>query len=234
MMCPWPCRTISGYAAATPWTTPRMLTSMMAFHWSRVSSSVSPPQTIPALLNIRSSRPVRSTTSSTAACTAAGSMTSRRAAPARTPSDDAVRSAAPPSMSVQTTSAPAASSARHNAAPMPEPAPVTMACLPRNVVIVGSSPEGSSLRLREFHDVAEHIGIALQVRAAVQVEHLAGQPRRLRRAQEHHRVGDLLRLARAPQRSVLDIVLDQTRHEIRAFGQRGVDEAGRDGVDADT
>ena len=39
---------------------------MMAFHWSRVSSSVSPPQVMPALLNIRSMRPVRSTTSSTA------------------------------------------------------------------------------------------------------------------------------------------------------------------------
>ncbi len=42
----------------------------------------------------------------------------------------AVRAAAAPSTSVQTTSAPAATSARHSAAPMPEPAPVTMACLP--------------------------------------------------------------------------------------------------------
>src|SRR6202007_1557546 len=47
-----------------------MLTSMMAFHWSSVSSSVSPPQAMPALLNIRSSRPVRATTASTAAATA--------------------------------------------------------------------------------------------------------------------------------------------------------------------
>ncbi len=59
MMWPWPCRIICGYAAATPWTTPRTLMSMMAFHWSNVSSSVSPPQTMPALLNIRSSCPVR-------------------------------------------------------------------------------------------------------------------------------------------------------------------------------
>src|SRR6185312_11201190 len=200
------------YAAMTPCTTPRTFTSMMAFHWSSVSSSVSPPHTMPALLNIRSSLPVRATTSSTAACTAAASVTSRRAARARSPSDDAVRSAASLSMSVHTTCAPAATSAWHNAAPIPEPAPVTTACLPVKVFIVGSSPEGSSLRLREFHDVCEHVRIALEVCAAVEVEHLAGQPRRLRRAQEDHGVGDLHRLACAAERGVLDIVFDKTRH----------------------
>jgi hypothetical protein len=122
-----------------------MLTSMMAFHWSRVSSSVSPPQAIPALLNIRSSRPAPSTTASTAAATAVASVTSRVAdvavpGPSRL---SAVRAAAVPSTSVQTTSAPAATRARHNAAPMPEPAPVTIACLPLKFIVRPASSRGS-------------------------------------------------------------------------------------------
>ena len=51
---PEPRRTMSGYAAATPCTTPRMFTSMIAFHWSSVRSSVSPPNVMPALLKSRS------------------------------------------------------------------------------------------------------------------------------------------------------------------------------------
>ena len=42
----------------------------------------------------------------------------------------AVRRAAAPSTSVHSTCAPAATSARHRAAPIPEPAPVTIACFP--------------------------------------------------------------------------------------------------------
>ncbi|EYT64744.1 hypothetical protein H483_0103520 [Dietzia sp. UCD-THP] len=54
---PDPRRIISGYAAWTQCTTPRMFTSMIASHCPRVSSSVSPPQVMPALANMRSRPP---------------------------------------------------------------------------------------------------------------------------------------------------------------------------------
>ena len=107
---------------------------------------------------------------------------------------------------------------------MPDPAPVTIACLPAE----------TSLRLRQFHHVPEHIGIALEVGSAVEVEHLAGQPGRFRRAQEDHGIGDLLGLSGAAERGVLEVVLDEARHQVGALGERGVDEPGGDRVDADS
>ena len=104
---------------------------MIAFHRSRPSSSVSPPNEMPALLNMRSSRPAVATTSSTSACTAAASVTSTvagRALPG--PVADAVAAvaaAASPSRSAQRTSTPSRTSAYASARPMPDPAPVTMA-----------------------------------------------------------------------------------------------------------
>ena len=74
----------------------------------------------------------------------------------------------------------------------------------------------------------KHVGIALEVCSAVEVEHFAGQPGRLRRAQEDHGVGDLLGLSGAAERGVLEVVLDEARDEIGPFGEWGVDEAGGD------
>ena len=116
---------------------------MIAFHWSRLSSSASPPHVIPAFANIMSSPPRDSTTSSTRAETASASVTSRRAgcalpatagAPARADlvvvTSSATRRAAARSMSATTTCAPAAASARTSAAPIPDPPPVTIAVAP--------------------------------------------------------------------------------------------------------
>ena len=109
-MWPLPWRTISGYAACTPCTTPRMLTSMIEFQWSRVSSSVSPPMLMPALLNITSSAPARRPPTSTSAETAAASVTSSataRAEPGPVARRGDRREAASRSRSAHTTWAPA-------------------------------------------------------------------------------------------------------------------------------
>ena len=102
-MWPLPWRTISGYAACTPCTTPRMLTSMIEFQWSRVSSSVSPPMLMPALLNMRSSAPASAATEVTSDDTAAASVTSSATARAEPgPShDEATAEAASRSRSAQ-------------------------------------------------------------------------------------------------------------------------------------
>ena len=199
--------------------------SMIAFHWSSVSSSVSPPQTMPALLNIRSSRAraVDHVVDGGLHRGGVGDVETRRPC-AREPSDDAVRSAASPSMSVQSTSArrrrPAHGTAPHRC---PDPAPVTMACF----------PAGRSTTARQSHDVAHHVGVALEMSSAVDVEHLTGQPRRFRRAQEDNRIGDLLRRARPADRGVVHIVLDHPRYRGGRRGQWGVNEPGGHGVDPD-
>src|SRR5215470_8407646 len=82
--------------------------------------------------------------------------------------------------------------------------------------------------------MSEHVGIALEVGTAVEVEHLAGQPGRLRRADEYHGVGDLFGFSGPAERGVLEVVLHETRYGVGPLGQRRIDQAGRDSVDANT
>src|ERR1700733_922431 len=60
--------------------------------------------------------------------------------------------------------------------------------------------------------VAQDVGIPSHVRAAVEVEHLTGQPRCL--GQEHHGVGDVLGSAGAAQRCVLHVFVDDARNRL--------------------
>jgi hypothetical protein len=51
-----------------------------------------------------------------------------------------------------------------------------MAFLPAKLISLCSSRERSSLSLRKFHHVTQHVRIALEVCAAVEIEDFAGQP----------------------------------------------------------
>ncbi len=99
---------------------------------------------MPALLNNRSIRPARSTHLASTAGDR-GRIGDVEPAPARRP---AVRRCAPPRLRrcrCSTTSAPAGGQGADSAAPIPDPAPVTMACLPVNVTHV--SPVVTTIRV---------------------------------------------------------------------------------------
>ena len=83
---------------------------------------------------------------------------------------------------------------------------------------------GLSLQPERPVHVAEQVGVALQVRAAVEVHHLAGQPRRPRA--EDHRLGHLLRRPGPAQGSVREVVLADALDVHRRRGQWRDDEPG--------
>ena len=102
-------------------------------------------------------------------------------------------------------------SARHSAAPMLDPAPVTIACLPAKL----------HWGLRQFHHVEEVFGVALQVGAAVQVEHVSGQPGR-RRGEGTGRPWRCPRVCLPAERDVLQVLLDDAGHRAAAPSVSGV------------
>lgn len=71
------------------------------------------------------------------------------------------------------------------------------------------------------------------MRAAIEVEHLAGQPRRLRGTQEKHCVRDIFGSPRPAQRGVLQVVVEDSGDRRGGLGERCVDEPRGDGVDPD-
>src|SRR4051812_18227712 len=99
---------------------------------------------------------------------------------------------------------------------------------------IGTNPRVRLLLTCELHEVVVDVGVTLEVRAAVEVQHFAGDPGRLRRAQERNCVGDVLGGPDPPEWSVLQVLLDHPGDHRGPFGQWGRDVAGGDGVDPDS
>ena len=104
------------------------------------SEARSPGVDAPALLNMQSSRPKRSTARSTSAAISASCMTSARANTALPPSNRASRSPRSADRPAMTTRAPSAANSRAVASPMPLVAPVMIATLPSSLPAIAPPP----------------------------------------------------------------------------------------------
>ena len=121
---------IAGRTAWDMWSTPSTLTRHSRSRSPGVVVSAVPTCPMPALFTSTSHRPCAASTWATPFVHDASSATSTTSASARCPASRirrAVASAAAPSRSVAHATAPAAAKHSAIAAPMPEPAPVTMA-----------------------------------------------------------------------------------------------------------
>ncbi|SKZ36262.1 Uncharacterised protein [Mycobacteroides abscessus subsp. abscessus] len=114
-------------------STPITFTSSIRRHSSRSASSNGAASIAPALATTRSGAPMRSVTSSNAAATARGSLTSvAMARPSNSSATSVSLSIRRPSSA---TRAPRAASVLAVAAPIPVPAPVTTAMRPSRVAV---------------------------------------------------------------------------------------------------
>jgi hypothetical protein len=132
MIEPPPWRSMWGTANLAPRNTERTLTAITRSQSSTLSSTAVPGRSVPALLNSTSSRPNCSTVLATMASTEAASATSTSMATAWPPPSlmaATVSSALRRRTSATATAAPSAAKRIALAAPMPEPAPVTIAIL---------------------------------------------------------------------------------------------------------
>ena len=135
-----------GSAARAPWNTPDTLVPSTRCQSSRLASVALPCTAMPALLTITSSRPKRLTVASISACTASHCDTSAGWASVRSSGRSARVAASLSSLrSAMATIAPSCEKRRAVAAPMPEPAPVTMTTLPAKRCAASSAADGKSV-----------------------------------------------------------------------------------------
>ena len=130
---------IAPTAARVPRNTPSRLTRISARHSSRLVSISAPRAATPALLTRTSSLPNALRVASITPAHPASAPTSWASASAMPPAavmSSTTSAAGASAMSVSTTRAPSRASARALAAPIPEPAPVTIATLPATRCVI--------------------------------------------------------------------------------------------------
>ena len=152
----------SGRKARVMRTTASKLIAISQSKSSAAVCSKVPPTATPALLTRRSTRPCAARTASGSAATAARSVTSMRLQPAWTPTTRPRRRPASPSASMSTSESwqPRRASATAIARPMPPPAPVTTATLPRRLTAALPAAPKRQARRRRCGRTAHHQHVA--------------------------------------------------------------------------